>query len=468
MKCNFEISPRSLRVFLCALRGFGCLRILVPGIIILCKMGVFFTTLTNAQQNLINNSSFESETNPPSKGYGNYLPGEIMVNGWFNPTAGTPDYYNSHNSKVTGGALAQALSFEGRIGLVLSAGKKKPGNYKEYTETRLSQPMEADKRYCVSFFIAHERTSGYTAPDLGVYFSPNMVLVNYRNELPVKPSWTFSSDTFLISQTYWTEICFPYYANGGEEYMVIGSFSKSSGRSLKSLNRKPEKRSLWGMRKKMAYYYLDEVYVRLSEDKTCDCEKKSIPKKNLIFLVDVSNSMNNGHKLDSVKSVITQIIPSLPVDVKINLFSFSSGAHPLFTGKIKEEVKDSLNYFLNKMHASGNTNPQNAFENIITFIQQNQLKNNHVIFISDGEFKEADIDVNRISEQFVLSNTSFSCFSLRSAENWTKSDVLSRISEKTDGVFFIGDPGIYNYSGMKINLKNSIGFSPAKVNYLKP
>lgn len=340
----------------------------------------------HSQQNFIVNPSFESAIDPPSKQYGQYMPGEIIVNGWMNPTGGTPDYFNSDKSNVGSGAIALAHSQQGRMGLMLASGKHKPYLYKEYLETKLKAKLEENKKYCVSFYIAHDRTSKYIAPDLGVYFSPGPVAVEYENELPVKPLWSFPSDTFLISQKEWTEICFPYYANGGEEFMLVGSFTKQKGTSLKSLGKKPEKKSLRRLWKNMAYYYLDDFMIYDPDGERCQCERRSAQNGNIIFLVDVSNSMNNGHKLDSVKNVLKEFIPEIPEGWKISLFSFTGNAKNIFTSKTKNEISDSLHYFMSNLNASGLTNGGNAVEEVIRYMERNEMMNSQIVIYTDGSF----------------------------------------------------------------------------------
>jgi len=381
---TFSLSPQS--AFLCVPLVYCILKLFFLRRIYVSLGFILSTPSFYAQQNFIINPSFESAVDPPSKRYSQYLPGEIIVNGWINPTGGTPDHFNSDKSKAGLGGIALAHSQQGRMGLVLSAGKNKPYSYKEYLETKLTAKLEANKKYCVSFYVAHDRTSKYIAPDLGVYFSPGPVAVEYQNELPVSPSWKFPSDTFLISQKEWTEICFPYYANGGEEFMVVGSFEKKKGIPLKSLGKKPEKKSLTGMRKNMAYYYFDDFMIYDPNGEQCQCERRAPLNENIIFLVDVSNSMSREHNLDSVKNVLTEFIPEISEKWKISLFSFTGNSKNLFSSRTKSEISDSLNFFISKLNASGLTNGGNAIEDVIRWIERNQLKNSQIVIYTDGSF----------------------------------------------------------------------------------
>src|SRR3954467_7723355 len=96
-------------------------------------------------------------------------------------------------------------------------------NYKEYIQGRFSQPLIAGQKYCVKFYVALDHASPNTTTGIGAYISPDPVRSDNKEPLPCRPQ--IITHQLITYENGWTEISGTYTANGGEQYITIGSFS---------------------------------------------------------------------------------------------------------------------------------------------------------------------------------------------------------------------------------------------------
>ncbi len=118
-----------------------------------------------------------------------------------------------------------------------------------------------------------------------------------------------------------------------------------------------------------------------------EIEMESAPPNNLVFLLDVSGSMNSQNKLGLVKVGLHLLIDQMrPEDhVAIVVYAGAAGVVlPSTSGKHKDLIKDALN----QLQAGGSTAGGAGIELAYQIAEQNLIKNgnNRIILASDGDF----------------------------------------------------------------------------------
>jgi flagellar motor protein MotB len=223
-------------------------------------------TLTVSSQNLVLNGEFDQFKYCP---YG-FTQGKLkIVPHWLQPTLGTADYFNecSESFSVPDNPMGSqsAVMGPGYIGLVAFAPNE--NNSREYIQVKLTEPLDAGSRYCVSFLVSLADYSQYMIDGFGVYVSEHQIKGNGKRTLSVVPQIQVPSGYLLQDATDWIEISEVYTAKGGERYLTFGNFKFDHELTVKYRNiHVEEPRHAW----KYAYYFLDHVsMLRLSEDDRC-------------------------------------------------------------------------------------------------------------------------------------------------------------------------------------------------------
>ncbi|RXR20293.1 vWA domain-containing protein [Flavobacterium stagni] len=116
-------------------------------------------------------------------------------------------------------------------------------------------------------------------------------------------------------------------------------------------------------------------------------ESQSLPASNLVFLVDVSGSMNDANKLPLVKQSLKALTSQLRSDDKIAIVVYAGAAGlvlPPTSGKEKNKIIEALD----QLSAGGSTAGGAGIELAYKVAQENYIKggNNRVIITTDGDF----------------------------------------------------------------------------------
>lgn len=125
-------------------------------------------------------------------------------------------------------------------------------SYSEYVITDLLQPLVEGREYEVSFWIALSGNSDRAASGIGAYCSFENLHQQHRRFLTHKPQ--VSVDGIIAEKGKWVEVKGTFEADGGERYITIGTYPAADFDS---------KRLIEGLDNKYAYYYLDNVSVKL-------------------------------------------------------------------------------------------------------------------------------------------------------------------------------------------------------------
>ena len=223
-------------------------------------------------QNLVPNPSFEDTVQCPTSG--------IITDTefWLNPTAYSPDYYNScvpSSGPGDGFSVPQnwygsqtARTGNAYVGLILHIST----DAREYIQIELDDTLESGEQYLVSFYIALADSCPYATNHIGAYFSdapvsssdlfylpyiPQIENDPITNPLDIPNTWMIISDTLI--------------ANGEEFYMTIGNFRNDMDTDTNSL----ENGTNWTT---FSYYYIDDISVQLLDSTAGWIEQEAISK----------------------------------------------------------------------------------------------------------------------------------------------------------------------------------------------
>lgn len=112
-----------------------------------------------------------------------------------------------------------------------------------------------------------------------------------------------------------------------------------------------------------------------------------LPPSNLVFLIDVSGSMNQPNKLPLVKRAFEMLIDQLRVEDHVAIVTYAGAAGTLLeptSGKEKEEIRAAIN----SLHAGGSTAGAAGLRTAYALAARHYRDggNNRVVLATDGDF----------------------------------------------------------------------------------
>jgi len=243
-----------------------------------------FCVALGMTQNLIVNPSFEAHVGCPQT-LGSF---NEDVEGWSTPTTGSTDYFNGCST-----AMGTPENFNGSqpadfgigyAGLYLYA----PGDYREYIQAGLLQPLKKGKKYKISFYVSLAERSDFAIKEFGLLFSKNKLDFPIRKELSKMHLYKDTENeyhymeigysNFLDDTKDWILVHSQFVAKGNERFLTFGNFKNNKRTRLFKTKRNA---------KQGAYYYIDMVLLE-SAEKTDFAEKPrtivNVPEKGKITL----------------------------------------------------------------------------------------------------------------------------------------------------------------------------------------
>jgi len=126
-------------------------------------------------------------------------------------------------------------------------------------------------------------------------------------------------------------------------------------------------------------------------------EKAQLPKNNLVFLLDVSGSMDSPEKIELLKKGFRMLIQEMREQDKISICVYAGAAGvvlPPTSGSNKDMIMDALN----NLQAGGSTAGGEGIELAYALAEKNFDKtgNNRVILATDGDFNVGISDDNAL------------------------------------------------------------------------
>lgn len=224
---------------------------------------VFISVFATAQ-NLVPNPGFEQYKTCPYSFSTN--PNDFGPTGWGSPTSGTPDYYNRCSIGDNGvphnwAGVSHPHSGSAYAGIYAWKNGTK-GNYREYIQCKLKEPLRARKNYLVQFYYRLSSYSVYAIDRIGLALSDTTIWFAKDGLLPVDPLFSEVKELQTLTNA-WHLASAEITAKGGEQFLVIGNFhSNDSTKNMKINFREGKSPMLGGS----AYYYIDDVSVTLIHD----------------------------------------------------------------------------------------------------------------------------------------------------------------------------------------------------------
>ena len=228
-----------------------------------------FTTDTT-RINLVFNGSFEEYRYCPKRVDAVGI--LVNVEGWYQPTRGSADYFNACGSRECGvptNKLGEQPPHDGDGYCGIYCSKN---DYREYLQTRLRRKLRPGDSIRLTFYVSLSEQSIGAVATIGGLFTQESIYDTVRSILLHKEREMLSEEIFQeIATTYspqvvnpadtpltdyrgWQRISGTFVAEGGEQFITIGNFfttEKSGYVEPDSLSR-----ILPG-----AYYYIDNVLV---------------------------------------------------------------------------------------------------------------------------------------------------------------------------------------------------------------
>ncbi|HBX51120.1 MAG TPA: hypothetical protein DEH02_08655 [Bacteroidales bacterium] len=234
---------------------------------------LFFVCISHLviSQNLVPNPSFEEYTTCP-----------VFINdfgkliNWNNPSNGSPNYFNicsNGNVGVPNNNFGYQNPFSGNgyIGLCLHT--ESIENYREYAQIELSEPLVANIKYYVSYYVSLADSFNSATSEICALLTDNSFYFDTNINLNFNPQITNS--VVITDKINWMKISSSYLANGGEKFLTIGNFKNDSNTQIVIIGTTIG--AYFG-----TYYFLDDVYVGL--DSTVNINTEAPSKKEEITL----------------------------------------------------------------------------------------------------------------------------------------------------------------------------------------
>ncbi len=128
-------------------------------------------------------------------------------------------------------------------------------------------------------------------------------------------------------------------------------------------------------------------------------DESKLPASNLVFLIDVSGSMNSANKLPLLKSSFRILLDKLRPQDKVTVVTYAGSAGVVLqpTSAAKKEI---ILEAIDKLGAGGSTAGAEGIETAYKLANENFIKggNNRVILATDGDFNVGISDNNKLED----------------------------------------------------------------------
>jgi len=116
-------------------------------------------------------------------------------------------------------------------------------------------------------------------------------------------------------------------------------------------------------------------------------EQKNLPASNLVFLIDVSGSMNEQNKLPLVKSSMKMLVEQLREKDRVAIVTYAGNAG-LALAATAGDKKDIVNNAIDNLEAGGSTAGGEGLKLAYKIARENFMAkgNNRIILATDGDF----------------------------------------------------------------------------------
>ncbi len=130
-----------------------------------------------------------------------------------------------------------------------------------------------------------------------------------------------------------------------------------------------------------------------------EVEKSQRPDSNLVFLVDVSGSMNSANKLGLLKSSFGLLTKNLTQNDKVAIVVYAGAAGTVLESTSGDK-KSKIMQALDKLDAGGSTNGAAGINLAYQIAEENFIKDgiNRVVIATDGDFNVGTTNFEQLKE----------------------------------------------------------------------
>ena len=319
-------------------------------------------SVSGQAQNLVPNPSFEQVSeDAKEKDIKTFGLINVFSEEWGGATEVAPDLFmeREKESKVT--IPCNDYGYQDPADGVFYAGfraySKSPKLKRSYLQVQLTEKLEENQMYCVSFDLSLADLSRYAVPDIGAILSDRKIERGGTAPIVQKPDVQHKSNKSMVYMDGWETVCGNFTGTGEEEYLVIGCFGGDASIEEEKVARSTGHRDCFTGKPQQpqAYYYVENVKVEAIEALSqCKCGAADERDMDLVY-----GSTSN-----------------LPEDASV-----------------QEIIRDAAIYyaFLKRMPT---TSGKNTIANIAKLMKEDASLNLEIVgHCDDDEFNEGKINV---------------------------------------------------------------------------
>lgn len=260
----------------------------------MARLGMVVVTALTLQglqaQNLVPNASFEQvaeETREKDiKTFG--LVNTVTME-WSGATDVSPDLFmiREKESKVT--APCNDYGYQdpqdGEFYAGFRAYSKSPKLKRSYLQVKLTEKLEENQMYCVSFDLSLADLSRYAVPDIGALLSDRKIERGGTSPIVQKPDVQHKSNKTMLYMDGWETVCGTFTGTGEEEYLIIGCFGGDASIDEEKVKRPMGNDCFSGKAQQpQAYYYVENVKVEaITALSQCKCGAADERDMDLVY-----------------------------------------------------------------------------------------------------------------------------------------------------------------------------------------
>ncbi len=202
----------------------------------------------------------------------------------------------------------------------------------------------------------------------------------------------------------------------------------------------------------------------------------NVPPSNLVFLLDVSGSMNDARKLPLLKDALRILVNQLSSKDKVAIVVYAGNSGLVLPSTAADNKGEILNA-LNNLNAGGSTNGGQGIQLAYKVAQDNFIANgnNRVILATDGDFNvglKSDDELVRMIEHNRTSGIFLSVLGFGSGN--TNDSMMEKLADKGNGNYAyidsqeearkaLGSQVAGTLYAIAKDVKIQVEFNPAKV-----
>lgn len=169
--------------------------------------------------------------------------------------------------------------------------------------------------------------------------------------------------------------------------------------------------------------------------KAKELPQDDLPASNLVFLIDVSGSMNEPNKLPLLKQSMKVLVKQLRAIDRVAIVVYA-GAAGVVLPSISAQYKDSIIQAIDKLAAGGSTAGGEGIELAYKIAVDNFIKkgNNRIVLATDGDFNvgiSSSGDLQKLVAQKRQTGVYLTCLGFGNGNY--RDDVMEALAEKGNG-----------------------------------